>query len=280
MSDLHLEFADIELPGGDVLILAGDIWLTRWLREPDGMVGAEKHERFKGFARVEMAKYQRVLMVTGNHEPYGDNIDEMDDVIREFLSEYAPNARLLSNEVEEIDGIAFLGTPLWATCGVGRSIKERAIWGGMNDFKLIRTGKPSQTDRVTRKGIHRTFSPFDANELHETAVAWLDHGLPKHERCVVIGHHAPSLRSANGHRFGTEHLDLAYCSNQHALIKANPQIAMWIHGHTHKEERYTVGQTKIVANPRGYFPDERCSRNFDPCAADFDTQDILMERAA
>ena len=25
MSDLHLEFADLELPGGDVLILSGDI---------------------------------------------------------------------------------------------------------------------------------------------------------------------------------------------------------------------------------------------------------------
>jgi hypothetical protein len=25
MSDLHLEFADLKLPGGDILILAGDV---------------------------------------------------------------------------------------------------------------------------------------------------------------------------------------------------------------------------------------------------------------
>ena len=29
MSDLHLEFADIELPGGDILLLPGDIQMAR-----------------------------------------------------------------------------------------------------------------------------------------------------------------------------------------------------------------------------------------------------------
>ena len=270
MSDLHLEFAGLsDLPGGDVLILAGDILTIRHLRS--NKTDADSRSRRKCFEKFfleEVSKYGRSLYVAGNHEPYSANIDEMDDILREFLADCAPNTRLLANETEVIDGIAFLGTPLWATCGVGNPVLEMAIGGGMNDFRLIRTNRPAPEGAAIRMvGKERVFTLRDANELHQDAVAWLHSELPKHDRCVVIGHHAPSLLSAAGDR--TEDLDLAYCSNQHALIEASPQIIAWIHGHTHREERYQIGETKIIANPRGYFPDERCSRNFDPVAADF-----------
>jgi hypothetical protein len=141
----------------------------------------------------------------------------------------------------------------------------------MNDFRLIRTSRPAP-DGASCGGVdgERRFTPHDANALHHAAVAWLGTELPKHQRCIVVGHHAPSFRSANGDRYGTEELDAAYCSNQDALIEAHPQIAVWIHGHTHKEESYRIGSTQIIANPRGYFPDEPRSRDFDPSAADFD----------
>lgn len=143
-----------------------------------------------------------------------------------------------------------------------------AIGSGMNDFRLIRTNRPVPEGAAVRMvGKERVFTPRDANELHQDAVAWLRSELPKYDRCVVIGHHAPSLLSAGGDHLGTQALDLAYCSNQHTLIEASAQIIAWIHGHTHREERYQIGETKIIANPRGYFPDEPRSRNFDPAAA-------------
>lgn len=276
MSDLHLEFHALgDLPGGDVLILAGDIWTARHMDTPQPV-----RERFEAFCRKEMAKYGRVLMVTGNHEPYGFNIDRMDETINAFLAEHAPHAKLLNNETEIIDGVAFLGTPLWATCGVGDPTQELAIRGGMNDFRLIRTNKEAPEGSINRFiGSERLFTPHDANEMHQAAVAWLADELPKHKRCVVIGHHAPSLISANGDRYGTQILDAAYCSNQHALIEANPQIAVWIHGHTHKEEHYRIGETLVIANPRGYFPDERRSRNFEPGAEDFMISEIMKAAA-
>ena len=269
MSDLHLEFAGLsDLPGGEVLILAGDILTVRHLASNKTDADSRsQRKRFEKFFREEVSKYGRSLYVTGNHEPYSANIDEMDDILREFLVDCAPNTRLLANETEVIDGIAFLGTPLWATCGVGNPVQEMAIGRGMNDFRLIRTNRPAPEAAAVRMvGNERLFSTRDANELHQDAVAWLRSELPKYDRCVVIGHHAPSLLSAAGDRI--EDLDLAYCSNQHALIDANPQIIAWIHGHTHREERYQIGETKIIANPRGYFPDEQRSRKFDPAAAD------------
>jgi hypothetical protein len=278
VSDLHLEFADCELPGGDILILAGDIWLARDMRN-DGSARPEMRKRFVRFCREELTKYRAVLAITGNHEAYSSNIAEMDNTIRVFLATHAPNARLLVNQVAMIDGVAFLGTPLWATCGVGNPVSEMAIGGGMNDFRLIRTNVSPMDKAPDMVGKDRRFTPRDANALHSHAVAWLADELPRHSRCVVIGHHAPSFRSAGGDHADTT-LDSAYCSALDTLIEEHPQIAIWIHGHTHRPENYRIGNTKIVANPRGYFPSERVSRFFDPTAVDFTLESLIEADAA
>lgn len=279
MSDLHLEFAPVtDLPGGDVLILAGDIWLARDMR-PDrtDKDSRKRRERYIQFCCEELSKYGRVLVITGNHEPYGDVIDEIDDVIRTFLGTAAPNARLLNNEVDVIDGVAFLGTPLWATCGIGNASRELRIRGSLNDFQLIRTTQPPDGPYGQ---VGRKFQPADANAIHEQAITWLTEELPKHERAVVIGHHAPSFMSAGEGPHFDHDLDDAYCSNLHQLMFDNPHVAVWVHGHTHRAEHYRVANTLIIANPRGYFPDERCSRFFEPDAEDFTLEDIKQARAA
>jgi Icc-related predicted phosphoesterase len=272
VSDIHLEFADCTLPGGDILILAGDIWLARDMGA-DGSARPEKRKRFVRFCQEELSKYSAVLAITGNHEAYGSNIAEMDATIRDFLAAHAPNVRLLVNQVAMIGGVAFLGTPLWATCGVGNPVAEMAIGGGMNDFRLIRT-HVSPLDRTPHMvGRERRFTPRDANALHEHAIVWLADELPRHPRCVVIGHHAPSLISAGGER-NDPALDRAYCSSLDTMIEAHPQIAIWIHGHTHRPENYRIGNTQVIANPRGYFPHESVARAFNPNAADFTLESV------
>ena len=37
--------------------------------------------------------------------------------------------------------------------------------------------------------------------------------------------------------------------------------ALWIHGHAHNSVDYTIGETRILSNPRGY--SNRLNRNFD-----------------
>lgn len=272
VSDLHLEFADCTLPGGDILILAGDIWLARDMGT-DGAARPEMRKRFVRFCREELSKYSAVLAITGNHEAYGFNIAEMDATIRDFLAAHAPNVRLLVNQTAMIGGVTFFGTPLWATCGVGDPVAEMAIGGGMNDFRLIRTHVSSLDRAPDMVGKDRRFTPRDANALHQQALAWLADELPRHSRSVVIGHHAPSFRSAGGER-NDPALDSAYCSGLDALIEEHPQIAIWIHGHTHRPESYRVGTTQVIANPRGYFPHESVARAFNPNAADFTLESV------
>jgi hypothetical protein len=36
------------------------------------------------------------------------------------------------------------------------------------------------------------------------------------------------------------------------FILDHPKIKLWTHGHTHHSFDYVIGETRIVANPRGY----------------------------
>jgi metallophosphoesterase superfamily enzyme len=66
ISDLHLEFStDFTLPGGEVLILAGDLCEAKNL----------KHAKYQDWVFENLTKYRDVLYVLGNHESYGMRID-------------------------------------------------------------------------------------------------------------------------------------------------------------------------------------------------------------
>jgi hypothetical protein len=197
----------------------------------------------------------------GNHEFYGSNLDDAPEMAHDFLARHAPHARLLDNDVEEIDGVRFIGTTLWAPCGAGKPITEMAIARGMNDFKLIKS----------LSGM--LFTPAQAADFHAQDRAWLREEIEAAAglRCVVITHHAPSiLCDSHGGTLGE-----AYCSNQHGLIEANPHIALWAFGHTHESARFTIGETEVVSNPRGYAGHELIAKHFNVTAAD---RTILKKR--
>lgn len=68
-------------------------------------------------------------------------------------------------------------------------------------------------------------------------------------KTVVVTHHAPSARSWSASR------DLllrpAYCNKLEAMLAAHP-IDLWVHGHVHDRLDYTLHDTRVVCNPRGY----------------------------
>ena len=77
---------------------------------------------------------------------------------------------------------------------------------------------------------------------------------------MVITHHAPTPRSiAPGFHGST--LNPAFASNLEPLI-ARYQPAFWIHGHVHNSVNVMLGETRVVANPRGYNADE--NPDYDP----------------
>ena len=70
VSDLHLECKELTLPGGDILVLAGDAMEARNYLDAfhSTRQSGPPTDRFLRFFEIECAKYQVVLYVPGNHE--------------------------------------------------------------------------------------------------------------------------------------------------------------------------------------------------------------------
>lgn len=232
LSDLHLEFPqpDYELHdvGADVLVLAGDIH-----NGPRGIEWA---------AHAAVSKHRLpAVYVPGNHEYY--NSDYFDTAREMRQSALANDIHLLDGDVVVIDGVRFLGTPLWSDfelLGDSDTAKQVAA-RKLNDFRLIQQRA-------------RRFSPDQSIALHLAARRWLEDWLAKpfDGPTVVVSHHAPHPNSVP-ERYRGNSLSPAFVSNLTVLIERH-QPSVWIHGHLHDSLDYWVGGTRIVCNPRGYHP--------------------------
>ena len=230
INDIHLEFGALpENPSGDdVLILAGDVTVknrVEWINEIAN-------------------NFKHVVYVLGNHEFYRQNLDKTYHKTKEQL---ADNVYLLQNESVTLDGITFHGTTLWSDFEKGNPMSYLACNGSMNDFRLIRAD-----------GGKSRFTPQRAHTEHNVAKLFLSDNIKKDD--VVVTHFAPTFQSIGEDYKGSE-LNGAYASDLSDLIlKSKP--ALWFHGHLHNTSDYTVGNTRVLCNPRGYVGHEMNS-DFD-----------------
>lgn len=248
LSDLHLEvwrdFApkfDTKLSRPDVVVLAGDI-----------------HTKARAPAwAAQTFPHTPVLYVSGNHEFYGEALDEMDDAIRAECEKYS-NVHYLDCEEYLLQGVRFLGVTLWTDfCLFGSDIKPYVmvdVGNAMNDYQRI---------RVASAG-YRKLRPPDTAQLHASQKAWLERKLdePFPGPTVVITHMAPSRRSV-APEYASDPVSSAFASNLDELLRP---ATLWIHGHTHTSFDYLVGQCRVVANPLGYIMKGGHAENddFDP----------------
>lgn len=239
LSDLHLEFRDWTMPksGADIVVLAGDIHV--------GVHGIEWARR--SFPLLP------VVYVPGNHEFYGASLqDLMEDLYRHGKR---LGVDVLEGRSAVIGGVRFFGATLWtdfALQGKDPTSIDRAMGiaqRGMTDFHLIRYGK-------------RTFCPADARAIHLARVQWLRTQLACDfaGATVVITHHLP-LRQSIHPKYRGSVLNPSFASDLGELMGS--PVSLWIHGHTHESFNYAVNGTRIVCNPRGYFPMEM-NAAFDP----------------
>lgn len=231
-SDLHTEFfaegsREPWMPddhGCDVLVLAGDI-----VTEPAVLT------EYVGAIRSKWDRVVPIVYVPGNHEYYGN---EFYAARESYLHREIPAFHCLDRRYVEIDGVVFVGATLWTDFrrGADFGIARR----GLNDYRKIWN---AHTDS--------TFAPEDAANEHALSLAF----IRKHVAAaapypvVVVSHHAPSFRSCSA--FYNPQLDSCYASNLEAMIEET-KPRLWIHGHIHESNDYTVGETRILTNPRGY----------------------------
>lgn len=211
LSDLHLEFHrdggastfDL-LPDADVVACAGDIGTG-------SEVGA--------FLGRLCNRYRRVLYVKGNHEHYVNWAN-----VRDSLP-VRGNFHYLEEEIIEIDGIRFLGTPLWY---------PYLDWVPYRKF----VSDPSfiQDFEKTVFGGARAAAHF--------LYVHLDEGD------VVVTHMMPSSVCISP-RYRHSVLNGFFLHDQSELI-LDRKPRLWLYGHTHDAGDTVLGETRLYANPHGY----------------------------
>ncbi len=244
-SDLHVDShtAKLRLGGDcDLVIVAGDF-------------ANGNHLRKNGFSGVDLPVEKPALYVFGNHDFY--RADFTRD--REELKRRAQNAgfTVLDRQKFEFRGWTFLGCTLWTDFGLlGPENTVRCMteaFDQMRDFGLVRVaGRP--------------LAPFLVHDFYNRDRAWLDQQLSEcdPDKTVVITHFAPHKKSIHLRFVATpdDQLISSYYASHSGLIEQH-QPALWIHGHTHERQEYSVGKTRVVCNPRGY-EGERQQEAFQP----------------
>lgn len=267
-SDLHLEFAGVTLPGGEVLVLAGDVAEARKVLRhkqawgeltPEQQADPKFVESYRcwTFFLFETAKYDRVFMVAGNHEHYHGRFDLTHDELRGVLP---ANVTLMENDAVEYEDVVFVGATLWTNANNNDPSTLSTLKYGMNDYRAIKVHNKSAD-------IYHKLTPEVTVATHVKTLNWLRQTLPLYadRKVVVITHHAPSFMSIS-ERYrgpGEFHMNGGYASNLSEDILDHPQIKVWVHGHVHSHHDYTIGDTRVLANPRGYKGHEQCAEDFE-----------------
>ena len=243
LSDLHLEFGAFapRKTGYDVVILAGDIWVSA----SKTVVWARRKTVF--------AHARGVVYVAGNHEFYDDVMETAVDDMHAVAK--GSNVHTLDCSEWVFDGVRFLGCTLWTDFALqietggqltsNVSLAMRLAQEYMSDYSLIRT----HGDVTSMKTRHLT--PADTLALNSRHRAWLLERLggPFDGHTVMVTHHAPHRGSLAPNRVD----DWISCSYVNELLSEFFEVpVLWVHGHTHDSFDYQVGNCRVVCNPRGY----------------------------
>lgn len=238
VSDLHLDInSDVVLPGGEVLILAGDICEYRSLRDKPNV---------QKFFEIECAKYTKVLMVLGNHEHYGHKFHKTYDDMKALLP---ANVTLLENETVEYNDVVFLGATLWTDLNRGDPVTAWHLKSFMNDYKVVQNYYPE-------RGLYYKLTPEWTADVHKKTVEYFKTVLEADpdKPFVLITHHAPSFASVNEKYKNDTTTNGGFASELGEFILDHPNIRVAVHGHMHDPVDYMIGDTRVLSNPRGYIP--------------------------
>ena len=251
LSDLHLEVAQqyslFTFPcAAKYLILAGDIGRL----VPD-------YDAFLSFlADTCCNRFERVLLVLGNHEFYGGSHAQVLDTASKLESEPILGGRLTilyRRRIDLSDGITILGCTLHSHIPPGSA--REAVQGRIKDFQRI-----------------NGWTVDDHNAEHEADVRWLIEELEQirrkenasggqRQRIVVITHHAPCIQGTSDPQhannpwnpaFATDLLPSAAMTESRISSSLLSNVRCWIFGHTHFTTDFKRYGLRLMSNQRGY----------------------------
>lgn len=230
LSDLHLEHYTI-LPNfedmitsnkNDILCLLGDI-------------GNPFQESYKLFLEWCHNNFGIVLLITGNHEYYGNSIESTNTQIEKICRNIG--IIFLNNTTYIYKNIAFIGTTLWSY--IPEHLSEQ-ISNYMNDYHLIQNFTIEINNKYFLENINfleKSISYFKNNNF----------------KVVILSHHTPLINSGTSYPPLEEKFqNCAFSSDLSYLVK---QVDLWMYGHTHYNNNNNLiwkNNIPLVSNQRGY----------------------------
>ena len=242
LSDLHLEFGS-KFPKftkkAEIAILAGDI-------------GSPYEDHYQEFIKYVSREHDKVLVITGNHEYYGElSIEDTENKIKSIVGQYE-NVYFLQKECHVHNNIKFIGCTLWSKIYNPRWCKY------MNDFNKI----PKMTfDKY--KELHEDHSLWLHNQLltndnvDDNVDDNMDDNVDNKYKKYVITHHLPSHKLIDK-KYSQEYRTNCFFATDIDMTNSD----MWFYGHTHTANNIIINNTLCCCNPGGY-PFE-CETGFDP----------------
>jgi hypothetical protein len=129
----------------------------------------------------------------------------------------------------------------------------------MNDFQSIKNSA-----RMFNAYKPARLTPEDTVVAHKKSLDYINHvvGENSDKKYIVVSHHCPSKKSIHPKYAHDTIMNAAFASDLDDFIAYRPQIKLWTHGHTHEPFDYTIGETRVVCNPRGYVGHEYRAESF------------------
>lgn len=231
LSDLHHEFMTgkeekaqpyFEYRGEDVLILAGDI-------------ACGSTNVMDTIKRFKAAGFPEVIYVPGNHEYYGTSFRDFNAKMSLKVFEH-DNVHFMNPGCTIIDDVVFIGAPLWTNFR-GDIHAKMAAKSMITDFRLIDGFHPDHAESMFRE--HLSFIKM-MYEVHPN------------QKKVIVTHFLPAVECISP-RFRGANLLNNYFANDLGEWISTLSDTTWLFGHTHDKVDITIGDTRLVANPYGYF---------------------------
>ncbi|KAI1121456.1 Ser/Thr protein phosphatase superfamily [Nemania abortiva] len=260
LSDLHLEspkaYDVFEIPPkAPYLALLGDI----------GYAG-KHHDDYCNFLKRQLANFQVVFLVLGNHEPWDSDWDK----VRQQMSDFEQTIRDQRSMCTEPPGefvlldrtrydipasgsegnteVTILGSTLFS-CVVPESIQDVNI--GVQDFYMI--------DNWT---VEKHTARF------EEELAWLNSQVDtlngEDKKVVIFTHYSPTVDDrATDPKHRRSRIQSGFVTD----LKEEPcwrsrNVKLWAFGHTHFNCDFMDGQKRVLAHQRGYYFSQ--ANAFDP----------------
>jgi predicted phosphodiesterase len=287
-SDIHLEFGPITLDnteGADVLVLAGDICVAKHFVDGRPTYAQRLAKEYRQFFDHVCKEFPQVVYIMGNHEHYSGDVAHTYNILKEHL-DYS-NLHILEKETWTHRDHTFIGGTLWTDMNRSDPLTLSYTRNAMNDFREVLNSNrmvvrqvpvyernPLWTDDGKNGGQYSKdatgaminigykskeeparWTPEDSVIDHDKMLAYVDHVTRDPGSYIVVGHHCPSELSVAACYKG-DMLNGAFRSSLDDYIEARPQIRYWLHGHTHHNFNYWIGETRVVCNPRGYIGHE------------------------